>query len=108
MTETSDLDPWWKKHITFKWTDEVVEEVMQPGWDDGLSIGEIKELARDFLILKKKFRNMIAWADIGEEISYYYLDKINNCSDEELLEWRKKRNDKIAADRKMIREMFDK
>jgi len=109
--QAKQSEPWWKKHVTFRWSDAVVEEVMGPDWDKGdqaLSPGEIKELAQDFLTLKQKFRNIVGWAEAGDDILDYYLDKIDNYSDEELLQWRKQRNDKIAADRKVIEKIFDK
>ena len=81
---------------------------MSPGWDGGISPGAATELAQDFLTLKRKLKNMMLLLDIEEDLHYELLDKINNFSDEKLLAWRKKRNDKIAADRKMFKDMWDK
>jgi len=104
-------EPWWIKHITFKWSDPIIEEVLSPEFSaeagSGLSIGEIKELAQDFNNLRRKFRNLVGMLEINDSIMDDYLDKINNYSDERLLSWRKKRNDKIAADRKAVEDALN-
>lgn len=99
-------DLWWKKHLTFR-TDSLVDEILTPGWDDLLSTIESVELAKDFNILKNKFRNMVCWFEAGEYCHDELLEAINHKSDEELLAWRKERNDKIAADMKMVEDIWN-
>jgi hypothetical protein len=103
MTE----EPWWKKHVTFQWSDPLVEEILGDDWEEMISPGEARELAKDFKTLKQKFKNLAGMLEAEEFVLNEYLDKINTYSDEELLRWRKDRNDKIAADMKMLEEIFN-
>ena len=97
----------WKKWITFEWSDPLLEEISDPDFDESLSRGEAQQLAEDFLALKNRFMNLVAMYKGTEDVCDELLDKINNYSDEDLLAWRKARNDKIKETERIFNEIWD-
>lgn len=97
----------WKKWITFEWSDPLVAEILDSDFDQGISRGEATQLAQDFRAMQNRFMNLVAWHQGCEDVCDDLLDKINNYSDEDLLAWRKARNDKIRADRELLEKLWN-